>query len=470
MACFRSKVVRVQDNYCRLFSTESKKTLKSEQPDEGVPRSDHLGDKHQVATPFQSCEIYPLDEQFHISDAAVHFPLWPRWQYRKSKSSLCQKTLKPKTANPIISSPKESKKKDAMISSKPLPLKTQSRSTSGFIRGAIQAYNHHHNLEIRPDDVWLAIMVQFGLYVNGNAEKLRSALAKHEGQKELAVVDNATLQSADYGKLATRMVYAMEEHLVDPALSEWILPSFSTTTDNDKIVGSVVMMATMKKYFSFRFKNACGLPNVTLLGTVEDWEDIRARVDKLADFGEDLIEWTCMLSGILDEFVLSAKGTVNVEFWKRICHHVGEGSGTTYVCGWISVFALFNQDGQWQGRKRTYTKWHIEYLDDKPDSGNFGRRCRVQSEEVTTDYPLVDMSDIPAGYLTVDVVIDDNGTEHKALMFAGHMAYQVHDQVTIAPHLSWAITLKNGVPLTDEEELAELFPRRRSEQKSDLAA
>ncbi|CAK4085764.1 unnamed protein product [Aphanomyces euteiches] len=110
MACFRSKVVRVQDNYCRLFSTESKKTLKSEQPDEGVPRSDHLGDKHQVATPFQSCEIYPLDEQFHISDAAVHFPLWPCWQYRKSKSSLCQKTLKPKTANPIISSLKEFKK------------------------------------------------------------------------------------------------------------------------------------------------------------------------------------------------------------------------------------------------------------------------------------------------------------------------------------------------------------------------
>ncbi|CAK4216232.1 unnamed protein product [Aphanomyces euteiches] len=99
-----------------------------------------------------------------------------------------------------------------------------------------------------------------------------------------------------------------------------------------------------------------------------------------------------------------------------------------------------------------------------------GRRCRFWSEEVTTDYPLVDMSDIPAGYLTVDVVIDDNGTEHKALMFAGHMAYQVHDQVTIAPHLSWAIILKQGVPLTDEEELAELFPRRRSEQKSDLAA
>ncbi|KAH9098426.1 hypothetical protein Ae201684P_017638 [Aphanomyces euteiches] len=227
-------------------------------------------------------------------------------------------------ANTIVSSLKDFKKEGCQDILQATPIENPSvPSTNGFVRGAIQAYNQHHNLEVRPDDVWLAIMVQFGLFVNGNAEKLRQGLVKHEGQKELVVVDNATLLSANYGKFATRMVQAMEEHLVDPALSEWILPSFTTTTDNDKIVGSVVMMATMKKYFSFRFKNACGLPNVTLLGTVEDWEDIRARVDKLADFGEDLIEWTCMLSGILDEFVLSAKGTVNVEFWKRICRGIG---------------------------------------------------------------------------------------------------------------------------------------------------
>ncbi|KAG9409253.1 hypothetical protein AC1031_019503 [Aphanomyces cochlioides] len=343
-------------------------------------------------------------------------------------------------------------------------------STNGFVRGAIQAYNQHHNLEIRPDDVWLAIMVQFGLYVNGNADKMRTALVKHEGQKELVDVDNAILLSANYGKLATRMVQVMKEHLVDPSLGKWILPSFTTTTNNDMIVGSVVMMATMKKYFSYCLKMHCGIPNVTLLGSVEDWKKIRARVDKLADFGEDLIEWTSMLSGILDEFVLSAKGKVNLDFWKRICHNVREGSGSRYVCGWISVFCLFNKDGQWQGGNRTYTKCHVEYLDEGPDSAESGRRRRHWSEEVTSEYPLVEMRNVPAGYLTVELVIDDNGAKHKALMFAGHMAYQVHDEDTIAPHLSWAIALKSGIPLTaDDEELAKLPPRRKRKQKSDLA-
>ncbi|CAK4085763.1 unnamed protein product [Aphanomyces euteiches] len=379
--------------------------------------------------------------------------------------SAVENTLDPSNGHTILSSLKEFKKEGCQDILQATPIENSFvASTSSFVRGVIQAYNQHHNLEIRPDDVWLAIMVQFGLYVNGNAEKLRSALVKHEGQKELVVVDNATLQSADYGKLATRMVYAMEEHLVDRALGEWILPSFSTTTDNDKIVGSVVMMAAMKKYFSYKIQFLCGIPNVTLLGTVEDWEDIRARVDKLADFGEDLIEWTSMLSGILDEFVLSAKGNVNLDFWKRICHDVGEGSGTTYVCGWISVFSLFNQDGQWQGKKSTYTKWHIEDNVDETEFVNGLKPCRIWSEQVTSEYPLVDMDDIPAGYLTVDVVIDDNGTEHKALMFAGHMAYQVHDQSTIAPHLSWAIALKNGVPLSDEDEHDNVFgvPKRKS--------
>ncbi|CAK4395296.1 unnamed protein product [Aphanomyces euteiches] len=199
----------------------------------------------------------------------------------------------------------------------------------------------------------------------------------------------------------------------------------------------------MKKYFSYCLKMHC------------DWKKIRAaRVDKLADF-EDLIAWTSMLSGILGEFVLSAKGKLNLDFWKRLCHN--------------RVDALFNQDGQWQGGNRTYYKRHVEYLDEKPDSAESGRRCRHWSEEVTSEYPLVEMRNIPAGYLTVELAIDDNGAKPKALIFAGHMAYQGHNVDTIAPHLIWAIALKSGLSLADED-FAKLPPRYKRKQKSGLAA
>jgi hypothetical protein len=32
---------------------------------------------------------------------------------------------------------------------------------NGFVKSLINAYNHHHKLILRPDDVWIAIMTQF---------------------------------------------------------------------------------------------------------------------------------------------------------------------------------------------------------------------------------------------------------------------------------------------------------------------
>ena len=312
-------------------------------------------------------------------------------------------------------------------------------SESGFVRGAIEAYNNHHDLVLRPDDIWLAILIQFGLYVDGNAEELRSSFVKHDGQKELVVDASGTLRTVDFGALSKQMVDKMDEYLVDPSLKHWVLPSFSTTTDHDVIVGSVVLMATMKKYFSYKFCLKCGIPHVTLLGTVDDWQDIRERLDKLAPYGERMQQWTTMLAPILDQFVAAAKGQADVAFWDRICSREGGGSGPRYLTGWLSVFCVFNDEGQWQGDKMTR-----EVRQRKPDAEMHGG-MPFHHVNVPYDYPLVDMQDIPPGYLTVDVTIDDNGTEHKALMFAGHMAYGIgENKASIAPSLSWAIALKNG--------------------------
>ncbi|KAF0711266.1 hypothetical protein As57867_005326, partial [Aphanomyces stellatus] len=291
-------------------------------------------------------------------------------------------------------------------------------STNGFVYGIMQAYNQHHNLELRPDDVWLAIMTQFGLFVNGNAEQVRNSLVKHEGKKTLTVTMPGTLHTANYGVMADLFVGEMKEHLVDAQLSDWILPGFSTTTHHDRIVGSVTMMAAMKKYFAYRCCLMCGIPNVTLLGTVEDWETIRSRADKLKEYG--LTEWVDMLTVVLDQFVASAKGKVDVDFWQRICHHMGGGSGPSYLSGWITVFCVFNDAGKWQGSFKSY--------------------CGRPSE-----FPIVDTGDVPGGYLTVDVEINDNGVEYKTLMFAGHMAFEVKGNGhSIAPHLGWALALMDG--------------------------
>jgi len=99
--------------------------------------------------------------------------------------------------------------------------------------------------------------------VNAHSEELRSSFVAHEGQKQLTVFGNGTRYTVDFGQLAQQMTKRIGENVrlsslvrvqvqtdrvqvVDPSLRDWILPSFSTTTDNDTVVSAVLMMATLK--------------------------------------------------------------------------------------------------------------------------------------------------------------------------------------------------------------------------------
>ncbi|RHY37836.1 hypothetical protein DYB25_014078 [Aphanomyces astaci] len=220
-------------------------------------------------------------------------------------------------------------------------------------------------------------MTQFGLFVNGHAEAVRDKLVKHkEGTQGLVVKAVGSLRTVDHGFLATQLVQQMTDHLVDSAISEWVLPSFITTTDHDRIVGSVVMLAVAKKYFTYKSVLSCGIPSVTLHGSVSDWQEIRRRVATLSRFDHILTaKWQHMLEPVLDQFVAAANNTPGVGFWRRICHAVGGGSG------------------------------------------------RV-------------MADVAPGYLTVDVTVIDHSVRFTTVLFAGHLAYKVEGKNAIQPTLA----------------------------------
>lgn len=80
-----------------------------------------------------------------------------------------------------------------------------SPSPNGFVYACINAYNSHQNLVIRPDDIWIAILTQFSMYVNRHAEELRSYFVAHEGKKELVVKSGGNRYTVDFGALARQM-------------------------------------------------------------------------------------------------------------------------------------------------------------------------------------------------------------------------------------------------------------------------
>jgi hypothetical protein len=112
----------------------------------------------------------------------------------------------------------------------------------------------------------------------------------------------SSFNALDFGHMACKLICVIEEKLIDKNIRNWLIPDFTTTTDNDIVIASMTMMATFKDYFDYRGRTGCGFPSVTLLGEEEDWKNMRRRLGLLTSgsYGERLTTWSKLLVPMLD--------------------------------------------------------------------------------------------------------------------------------------------------------------------------
>ncbi|KAF2166254.1 hypothetical protein M409DRAFT_66756 [Zasmidium cellare ATCC 36951] len=289
-------------------------------------------------------------------------------------------------------------------------------SANGFVNAALTAYSSHHHLILRPDDIWFAILSQLSLFINAHAEDVRHLFVSHEGQKELVVVDRGSIDFADFGKVAVRMTDEIQANVLDPALKTWAMPDFSTTTESDRVVAAVLMMGSLQKYFQYRFQFVCGIPSVTLLGEREDWAKLVGKIGKLASLGDECAKFAELLEPVLVHFVETfdhpSSETV-VDFWQRIAFKVGGGSGARFLSGWITAFCFWNEDGGCM-----YDRPMSEYNLRRVEGTRHG--CELGGVR----YHRVDTADIPPGWASVPVELDDHGEITHTRMVAGSVAIE----------------------------------------------
>ena len=323
-------------------------------------------------------------------------------------------------------------------------------SSNGFVKGAIDAYNQHYHFIIRPEDIWFAILTQFSCYVNAHAEKLRDKFVAHEGKRELLIKMVGTRHTVDFGVFAEKMGELLEENVVDKEIREWILPSFSTTTRDDGVVASILMMGTLQEYFSYTCCLMCGIPTVTLLGVEGDWENISSRLEKLKTYGEEPTLWYNLLKPVLARFVKSFREPDSDEvrsFWQRIAHEQHLGSGMTCLSGWITAFCFWTADGRLLYRHPGPKTHRHETLDTpvRPSHRNPTEEQKSKAAEKDEEetyhatwsrlrhpylefdgvvYHTIDISSIPPGYGSVPVKVDDHGDVFETTMVAGSVAVE----------------------------------------------
>lgn len=187
-----------------------------------------------------------------------------------------------------------------------------------FFRCIVRAYAQHKSVTLSPDMIWLLISQGFARYVNAHAEALRPQLVDHEGKLSLVVESDVDVLSekADWPKLISGFTSQIERY-TQGDIGNTITANFSTTGLTERVASQITLMDAMKSYFEYIvIYMACGIPSITLQGTPDDWRMVMDKTRRLSAYG--LEEWTKSLDYVLRQFVVTAEGRPNQQFWKSM--------------------------------------------------------------------------------------------------------------------------------------------------------
>lgn len=314
-------------------------------------------------------------------------------------------------------------------------------SSGSFYNAALKAFADHYPLVIRPDDIWILQAYGFATHVDKNAEALRSRFVKHQGKKRLTVEVGLT-PGASPPEEWERQVFPdfsrqIREHIGEETHKMIATGFSSTTTPTDQAAYEITLMTAMKHYFAYGMVTCCGIPWIELRGTLQDWQALRDRSQKM--WGEFMPDYAEVLVPVLDQFIDAYQGKVDHAFWqsmvKRVQH--GAGSGATTISGWVTLLYPYLAGG-----KNTHLRqWQHMYTHYGPDPD---------------DFPKV-VSSVPVEW-------DHFGEQILLHFHAGAFGYtQDPETLALSSHTGWVVS--RDPPTSPEKRIAEI-----ERQLADLAA
>ncbi len=337
-----------------------------------------------------------------------------------------------------------------------LPNRTAVSRVHPLIDAVHLAFSQHRPLTLTPDSIWLTIAQGFAHHISEHAEELRSRLVRHAGQRELE--EKVEGISLEHFEKAIAGFSSQIREASDPVLHETLICDFSTTTPDVRTASEVVLMDCYASYFTYAMRCVCGIPKVTLAGTVEDWRRMRARVEVLATF--ELEWWVKRLRPILDQLIATAEGKPDVAFWQAI-YKPRETYGAEMVTGWIAD--LFPYLGEPAARERNLPLPTPQRRPPICDSGR--HRSRIFEHERTgwampgdegvstrgfhpgAKFGVASRS-FPSGLSSVPIKLTfskDPKMETQLDLVAGFLGVAQDSELSLTPVISWAVAEKAPV-------------------------
>jgi hypothetical protein len=197
------------------------------------------------------------------------------------------------------------------------------------------AYCQHRPLVLSPDAIWITIAQGVAHHMAIHGEDLRSRFVGHQGKLELVFqaadwvedsVENPWVDAFESWTAQIRLHVGLEVY-------DSLICDFSTTGPIERAASQVVMMDVFERYFKYVVRYICGIPEITLEGTPDDWQRLADKARSLEVF--DLDWWLPHLLPICDQFVRASRGDIDLDHWQAICKLRSEYGGDI-INGWVA--------------------------------------------------------------------------------------------------------------------------------------
>ena len=295
------------------------------------------------------------------------------------------------------------------------------------------AFQDHRPLVLSPDMIWLLIAQGFANHVNAHAEELRSLILQHSDRPVLAVRrDDFVYGSPEnpWPEVFDEFSRQIRGHLGE-STPDLLMPTFSTTGPTERAAAELALMDAMQSFFAYEVHTLCGIPQIVLQGTTDDWRMLADRARKLSQFG--LEWWTDLLAPILNEFVAASQGRADRSFWRSI-YKIDGGSGGPYLTGWIIAFFPYLKNRE-SGHATQRNGWLTSDDDGLRDLLHPSKRAGGPR---FCFGPRTEM--IPAGLSAVPFVWRFVGMSYEMEFLGGFVGVrQEAETLRLRPQIGWAI-------------------------------
>jgi len=223
-----------------------------------------------------------------------------------------------------------------------------------FLTGILTAYKEHRPFVLSPDIVWLLISQGFARHITNNAEEFRHEIVNFEKKKTLTVISNEITvgnPNSNWESVFPQFTNQISDY-TGKELTNIIVSDFTTTTPATRIVSEITIMETVKAYFDYKVMIiGCGIPQITIEGTVKDWEKVLEKTKYISKY--KLEWWTDELQPILKQIIETKKGKFTKSFWMDMvkAHTEKKYGSPTTIDGWIIKFFPYTKEGKKSGLK-----------------------------------------------------------------------------------------------------------------------